>query len=135
VFISSILGIGGLAGRAAYSATKWGVIGMAKCMAIDWGPSGIRVNTVCPSPIEGPMLRAVYSQEGLEQQFLSRNPLGRLSDPAEQARAVLFLLSDWASYINGAVLPVDGGMSAGYLNDIQRVKGEDGEVRVSTVRQ
>jgi NAD(P)-dependent dehydrogenase (short-subunit alcohol dehydrogenase family) len=135
VFISSILGVGGLAGRAAYSATKFGVIGMAKCMAIDFGPYGIRVNTVCPSPVEGPMLRAVYTQEGLEDQFLSRNPLGRLSEPEEQAHAILYLLSDYSSYINGAVLNVDGGMSAGYMNDLRRSTGADGEVRIPTIRQ
>lgn len=118
VFLSSIDGLGGHDGRANYCASKWGVIGMAKAMALDWGRFGVRVNTVCPGPVDSPMFRAVFDQDEIDRMFIPRIALGRLPTLQEQARAVTFLVSDYAAGITGAVLAVDGGMSAGYLTDL-----------------
>lgn len=116
VFISSLDGLGGHGGRANYTASKWGVIGMAKSMAIDWGRQGIRVNTICPGFVDTPLLRAVY---GDGSELFPRIPLGRIAQPEDQARAIVYLLSEYSTFVTGAVLSVDGGMSAGYLTDIQ----------------
>ncbi len=90
----------------AYSASKAAVIQLTRQMAKNYAPDGVRVNCVCPGIIDTPILgdrdKTVYAQ---------RVPLGRLGDPKEVAETVLFLASDKASYITGAVLPIDGGVS------------------------
>lgn len=81
------------------------------------------MNAVAPGVVDTPLLRGLHSPEAIEQLFLPRVPLGRLSDPQDQALACLHLLSDAASYITGTVLAVDGGLTAGYFTDLARLPG------------
>lgn len=118
VLVGSTDSLGGHTLRANYTASKHAVVGLAKSIAIDWGTRGVRVNTVAPGVIDTPLLRANNSQQVIDETFLRRIPQGRMSRAEEQANACLFLLSDAASYITGAVLPVDGGLTAGYFNHV-----------------
>jgi len=114
---SSGWGILGGDRAAAYCAAKGGLIVMAKAMAIDHGPAGIRVNCVCPGDTETPMLPDDAEKRGMEwYQYLagaSDRPLGRVGTAEEVARAVLFLASDDSSFVTGTALVVDGGGIAG----------------------
>ena len=94
---------------SSYTASKFGLIGMSREVARDYTPSGIRVNVVSPSTIESPML---LKNPDTAERLRQSTPIGRLGDPRELAEAVVWLCSDAASYVTGAVLPVDGGMTA-----------------------
>ncbi|MDD4080707.1 MAG: 3-oxoacyl-ACP reductase FabG [Eubacteriales bacterium] len=107
LFISSIWGIWGASCEAAYATSKAGLIGLAKSLALELGPCGIRVNALAPGVIRTDMLNE-YSPDDLHA-LAARTPLGRLGEPCEVAAAAHFLLSDKASYITGQVLGVDGG--------------------------
>ena len=117
VNISSGWGLAGGRQSAAYCASKGGVVLLTKAMALDHAHQNIRVNCVCPGDTDTPMLRKEAGQLGLStEEYLARaadRPLGRLGTPQEIARSVLFLASEAASYITGAVLVVDGGGLAG----------------------
>ncbi|MDR3453082.1 MAG: SDR family NAD(P)-dependent oxidoreductase [Rhodoferax sp.] len=115
VTISSVDGLGGHAGRAHYSASKHGVIGLTRALAIEWGRHGVRVNSVAPGVVDTPLLRANIPPDHLQYAMLDRIPMGRLARAEEQAGPTLFLLSDAASYLTGSVMTVDGGTSAGYF--------------------
>jgi len=115
VTISSVDGLGGHAGRAHYSASKHGVIGLTRALAIEWGRHGVRVNSVAPGVVDTPLVRANLPADHVQHAMVDRVPLGRLARAEEQAGPTLFLLSEGASFINGAVLPVDGGTSSGYF--------------------
>jgi NAD(P)-dependent dehydrogenase (short-subunit alcohol dehydrogenase family) len=117
VLVSSVDGMGGHAGRVHYTASKFGLSGITKSLAIEWGRRGVRVNAVAPGPVDTPLLRAIHSDEALAAGILVRTPLGRLATPADQANAILFLLSDAAAFVTGVLLPVDGGLTAGCFND------------------
>jgi NAD(P)-dependent dehydrogenase (short-subunit alcohol dehydrogenase family) len=114
---SSGWGILGGDRAAAYCAAKGGLIIMAKAMAIDHGPDGIRVNCVCPGDTETPMLTDDAAKRGMEWKDYvaagSDRPLRRIGTAEEIARAVLFLASDDSSYVTGEALVVDGGGVAG----------------------
>ena len=114
---SSGWGLVGGEGAVAYCAAKGGVTLMTKAMAIDHGRHGIRVNAVCPGDTVTAMEKADAERKGWTWEryveWASDRPLGRMGDPEEVARAVLFLVSDDASFITGATLAVDGGGSAG----------------------
>ncbi len=101
----------------AYCAAKGGVVVMTKAMAIDHGRQGVRVNCVCPGDTETPMEHADAAHRGMTWRAYvegaSDRPLGRMGEPEEVARAVLFLASDESSFVTGAALPVDGGGVAG----------------------
>jgi NAD(P)-dependent dehydrogenase (short-subunit alcohol dehydrogenase family) len=113
VMISSINGHLGFAGRAAYCAAKAGVQGLCRSLAVEWARDHIRVNAVSPAGIETEMLADLLKTGfGSAGTFLSRIPMGRFGQPGEIADAVAYLASDRASYITGAVLPVDGGWLA-----------------------
>jgi 3-oxoacyl-[acyl-carrier protein] reductase len=114
VAIGSGAGLGGMAQRAHYSASKHGVNGLVKSLAIEWGPRGVRVNCVSPGPVDTPLLRKNWSQKRIDRLYLDRIPLRRLATPEDQASAAMFLLSDASAFITGVVLPVNGGYSAGY---------------------
>lgn len=115
VTITSVDGLGGHAGRAHYSASKHGVIGLTRALAIEWGRHGVRVNAVAPGVVDTPLVRANVPPDHLQYAMLDRVPMGRLARGEEQAGPTLFLLSDGASFVNGSVLTVDGGTSAGYF--------------------
>jgi len=107
LFISSVWGLWGASCEAAYAASKAGLIGLARSLALELGPSGIRVNALAPGVIRTDMLND-YSQADLRA-LADRSPLGRIGLPQEVAAAAYFLLSENAGYITGQVLGVDGG--------------------------
>jgi NAD(P)-dependent dehydrogenase (short-subunit alcohol dehydrogenase family) len=107
---SSLGGLVGLPGRAAYHASKHGVIGLTKCAAMDNAARGVRVNAICPGCIDTPMGGAIDSDD--METFLKDQPIGRAGRPEEVAAAVLWLCSPGASFIHGVALPVDGGFVA-----------------------
>jgi NAD(P)-dependent dehydrogenase (short-subunit alcohol dehydrogenase family) len=107
---SSLGGLVGLSGRAAYHASKHGVIGLTKSAALDNATKGIRVNAVCPGCIDTPMGGAI--DPAAMKEFLKDQPIGRMGRPEEVAAAVLWLCSPAASFVLGVALPVDGGFVA-----------------------
>lgn len=107
---SSLGGLVGLPGRAAYHASKHGVIGLTKAAALDVAASGIRVNAICPGCIDTPMGDEIDPAAMTE--FLKFQPIGRLGRPEEVASTVLWLCSPGASMVLGVALPVDGGFVA-----------------------
>ncbi|MFB9553069.1 glucose 1-dehydrogenase [Streptomyces roseoviridis] len=111
VNISSAAGLMGLALTAGYGASKWGVRGLTKTGAVELGTSRIRVNSVHPGMTYTPMTASVGIEQG-EGRY-PNTPMGRVGEAHEIAGAVVFLLSDAASYVTGAELAVDGGWSAG----------------------
>ena len=113
VNLSSIAGVTGLRERAAYSASKGAIAALTKNMALDYAARGIRVNCVCPGFVRTPMTRALTDEPESNRRLTSVHPLGRLGEPADIANAILFLVSDEASWITGHLLMVDGGFSAG----------------------
>jgi NAD(P)-dependent dehydrogenase (short-subunit alcohol dehydrogenase family) len=107
---SSLGGLVGLPGRAAYHASKHGVIGLTKSAALDYAAKGIRVNAVCPGCIDTPMGDAI--DPAAMKEFLRDQPIGRMGRSEEVAAAVLWLCSPGASFVLGVALPVDGGFVA-----------------------
>jgi NAD(P)-dependent dehydrogenase (short-subunit alcohol dehydrogenase family) len=107
---SSLGGLVGLPGRAAYHASKHGVIGLTKCAALDYAGRGIRINAICPGCIDTPMGDAI--DPAAMKEFLRDQPIGRMGDADEIAAAVLWLCSPGASFVLGVALPVDGGFTA-----------------------
>jgi len=107
---SSLGGLVGLPGRAAYHATKHGVIGLTKSAALDVAAQGIRVNAICPGCIDTPMGDGIDPMAMKE--FLKDQPIGRMGRPEEVAAAVLWLCSPASSLVVGVALPVDGGFVA-----------------------
>ena len=123
LFTSSTSGVIGSPFSPLYSVAKWGLIGLARSLAKRYGPDNIRFNVVCPGTTDTPMLDVLVSRpdeddtKGKDLNELKRvrssgNPMGRAARPEEVANAALFLLSNEASYINGASLMVDGGKTA-----------------------
>jgi meso-butanediol dehydrogenase/(S,S)-butanediol dehydrogenase/diacetyl reductase len=108
---ASISGLMGEYNMAAYCATKGAVISLTQSMALDYADAGIRVNAVCPGATRTPMFMSGTSPE-LMKRFEAIFPPRRIGLPREVAEAVVFLASDEASFINGVLLPVDGGISA-----------------------
>lgn len=108
IAISSVVGQAGNAGQANYAASKAGIIGFSKALALEIASRGITVNVVAPGLIDTDMTRAIT--ESAQETWASRIPLGRLGSPEDVASAVCFLASDAASYITGQVLAVNGGM-------------------------
>ncbi|RMG37053.1 MAG: SDR family oxidoreductase, partial [Methanobacteriota archaeon] len=106
---SSVVGLYGNFGQTNYVATKAGVIGMTKVWARELGPKGITVNAIAPGFIATEMIETV--PEKVIQLLLEKTPLRRLGQPEDVANAYLFLASEEASFINGAVLSVDGGLT------------------------
>lgn len=119
VGIASITGKGGQPGRANYAASKWGLIGLLKTLAVEWGVRGVRVNGVAPNGVDTPMLAQGVPEAFRREVMLDRTPMGRFARPEEVAEVIAFLLSDAAGYVNGAVVEVDGGLTAGYLTHRQ----------------
>jgi meso-butanediol dehydrogenase / (S,S)-butanediol dehydrogenase / diacetyl reductase len=99
-----------------YCATKGAAVQLARALALDWAPEGIRVNAVCPGIVDTPMLEGFFDElpqpDRARREFAIAQPLGRLAQPGECAAAALFLASPRASFITGVALPVDGGFTA-----------------------
>ncbi len=106
---SSVVGIYGNFGQTNYAASKFGVIGFTKTWSRELGPKGIRVNAVAPGFVETPILASIPDK--VLQQMRAQVPLHRLGKPEEIANVYAFLASDEASYVNGAVIEVSGGMT------------------------
>jgi len=112
VFISSVVGMMGSAGQVNYAASKSGLVGMARSLARELGSRGVTANVVAPGFIETDMTAALG--EDLVKKYAEQIPLGRLGSVDDVAGTVEFLTSDAASYITGAVIPVDGGLGMGH---------------------
>ena len=105
---SSVVGLYGNFGQTNYAATKAGVIGFTKTWARELGPKGVRVNAVCPGFVRTPILDTI--PEAVMRKMVEKVPLGRMAEPAEIASVYAFLASREASYVNGAVIEVSGGI-------------------------
>jgi NAD(P)-dependent dehydrogenase (short-subunit alcohol dehydrogenase family) len=109
---ASVAGLVGERGIGAYSASKHGVVGLTRTAALDYIGQGVRINAVCPGATRTRILANWFQDPKVESFILSRHPIGRIAEPEEIARAVLFLASDDASFIVGQALAVDGGLTA-----------------------
>ncbi|WP_322487314.1 SDR family oxidoreductase [Chloroflexus sp.] len=110
---SSVAGLSGSRGVSAYVASKHGIVGVTKAVALEYARSGIRVNAICPGTIHTAMIdRFTQGDPQLLAQFAEGEPIGRLGSPEEVANAVIWLCSDKASFVTGATLAVDGGRLA-----------------------
>ena len=114
--VSSICASQGFGARAAYCASKSGVDGLVRALAVEWAPFGIRVNAVAPGTVATEMQQSMVASGRISMDgYLARIPMGRIADPSEIADAVIYLASPRASYVTGVVLPVDGGWAVGGL--------------------
>ena len=112
IFIGSVVGFLGSAGQVNYAATKSGLVGMARALAREYGSRGLTFNVVAPGFVETDMTGAL--SDTLREKYIGQIPLGRFCTPEEVAAVVKFVASPEASYITGAVIPVDGGMGMGH---------------------
>ena len=110
---SSLAGLKGLSGQAAYVASKHGVVGLTKSAAIEYATLGIRINCICPGVINTPLIAPnMKDRPHVEKGYIDMEPIGRLGKPEEIASAVLWLCSDEASFAVGSIFSVDGGVVA-----------------------
>jgi meso-butanediol dehydrogenase/(S,S)-butanediol dehydrogenase/diacetyl reductase len=118
IHMSSVTGIAGVRGRAAYSSAKAALVGLTRNMALDYASLRIRVNCVCPGFVRTPFIAGILADEERTRRLTALHPLGRLGEPDDIASAVLFLASDESSWITGHAMVVDGGFSVGHLSEI-----------------
>ncbi|UCC89725.1 MAG: SDR family oxidoreductase [Anaerolineales bacterium] len=114
VNVASYFGLVGGGQVAAYCASKGALVQLTRAMALDHAGDGVRVNCVCPGSVHTPMIQEAWERfgEGAPQVWAAKHPLGRVAQPEEVARAILFLASSASSFVTGAALPVDGGITA-----------------------
>jgi NAD(P)-dependent dehydrogenase (short-subunit alcohol dehydrogenase family) len=112
---SFVAWVGAATSQTAYTSSKGAVLAMTREIAVEYARRGIRCNALCPGPIETPLLMQLLSDEQKRQRRLVHIPMGRLGQAEELARAALFLASDDSSYMTGASLIVDGGLTAAYV--------------------
>jgi NAD(P)-dependent dehydrogenase (short-subunit alcohol dehydrogenase family) len=114
LFTGSVGGLKAAPGLGAYSPSKFGLIGLTKTAAREFGPSGIRINVICPGVTENTLLHdnLTSAKPGFNEESLKSIPLGRYGTPEDIAEAAVWLCSDASSYITGLVLPVEGGWIA-----------------------
>ena len=122
IFTSSLFGLRGGKGNAAYSASKFGIVGLAQTMAAELAPHAIRVNSVCPGQIQSDMMDVLFQRRAHEAgtsaeeeraKFLQKIPLGRMGSTDEVADGFVYLASDLSSYVTGHALLIDGGWQVG----------------------
>ena len=110
--IASQMGVGGYERRAAYCASKAGVVNLTRVLAIEWGRHGVRVNCVGPTFVESATNATLFQDEEFHRETVGRIPAGRIATPADIVGAVVFLASSASDMVNGHTLLVDGGWSA-----------------------
>ncbi|HEN8798347.1 TPA: SDR family oxidoreductase [Pseudomonas putida] len=119
VAVSSDAGVRGASGYAAYCASKHGVVGLVKCLALDYGKDGIRTNAVCPGFVQTKMMDQLFAEasnpEEEKRSYMSEVPLGRFAAPEEIGKVIEHLCSEDAAYTNGMIYSIDGGVTAGHF--------------------
>ncbi|MCY4426682.1 MAG: SDR family NAD(P)-dependent oxidoreductase [Halieaceae bacterium] len=126
ITIASVEGLIGCEGGSSYNASKGGVVLLTKNAAMDYGKSGIRVNSICPGFIDTPLLQEVMDlpeMASFREEVVRQHKLGRLGKPEEVAGAAFFLASDDAAFVTGQALAVDGGYTAGYSHGVLEMMG------------
>jgi meso-butanediol dehydrogenase / (S,S)-butanediol dehydrogenase / diacetyl reductase len=112
-------------GNEAYSAAKAGILSLTRSLAVRYGPFGVRVNAIAPGTLRTPAWEQRRQKDpDIFERIARWYPLGRIGDPEDVAGAALFLASDEAAWISGAVLPVDGGLTAGNMKMVQEILNE-----------
>lgn len=121
VNLASVNGPGGWPRRTAYGPSKAAIVALTKELACEWGPHGVRVNAIGPGYVATPMIAGLIDDGKIDiERINNRTPLGRLATPEDIGRAIAFLSSDWASYVTGETLFVDGGwMAYGGAGDVK----------------
>lgn len=109
---ASTTGLRGSPGLAVYSASKHGVIGLTRSVALEVASKNIRVNAICPGAVETPLLRATFPTEESYRQFAENTPMGRIAAPEDVAGAVLWLCSPAGAFVTGTAIPIDGALTA-----------------------
>ena len=107
--------LGAATSQIAYTASKGGVLAMTREIAVEFARKNIRANAICPGPVQTPLLEELLSDPERKQRRLVHIPAGRVAEAGEIAQAALFLASDEASYVNGSIFTVDGGITAAYV--------------------
>jgi len=120
---SLVARVGSAASQIAYTASKGGVLAMSRELAVEFARRGVRVNALCPGPVETPLLRTMYTPQESARRLV-HIPVGRFARPEEIAEAAAFLASEAASYVTASDFLVDGGITAAY------VTAEDPEEKV-----
>lgn len=112
VLVASTAAILGFAQASEYCSSKAGILGLTRSASCEYAPKGVRVNAVLPGSTKTPMFLDSMKGHGIEEYLLSTHPIGRFAEPSEIGTAIRFLMSDEASFMTGAVVPVDGGNSS-----------------------
>jgi meso-butanediol dehydrogenase/(S,S)-butanediol dehydrogenase/diacetyl reductase len=116
VNVASILGLVGMKGRAAYAASKGGVVALTRAMALDHASEGIRINCICPAVVDSEMVSELFASQpdpqAARRARIATLPVGRLGTPADVAHLAVYLASEESSWVTGVALPLDGGLTA-----------------------